>query len=91
MKNILTSWKSSLVGLAGVILTVVTASQDSTFGAMIEDPKVQIALLIGILGFVAKDGNVTGGTVGQPSTRTALIQANQTPSLVNPPDPMAGK
>lgn len=85
MKSFLASWKSSLIGLASVVLAVVSASQDATIGAMINDPKVQIALLVGILGLVAKDGNVTGGTVGQPSTPTAIIEANQAPSAINPP------
>ena len=37
------------------------------------------------LGIVSKQFNVTGGTVGQPSTETALHAANQAVSAVNPP------
>jgi len=36
-------------------------------------------------GIVAKDANVTGGSVGQPSTPEALHAANQAPSIANPP------
>lgn len=36
-------------------------------------------------GIVAKDYNVTGGTVGQPSSAAALTAANQAPSIANPP------
>jgi len=36
-------------------------------------------------GVVAKDKNVTGGDVGQPSTPQALTDANQAHSAVNPP------
>lgn len=87
MNKFITSWKSSLVGIAGVVLAVVSASQDPSIQAMAVDPKVQIALLIGLLGLVAKDSNVTGGTTGQPSTQQALVEANQAPSALNPPKP----
>lgn len=38
-------------------------------------------------GVVTKQYNVTGGSVGQPSTAQALADANQHPSAVNPPIP----
>jgi len=38
-------------------------------------------------GIVTKQYNVTGGSVGQPSTPQALADANQHPSVVNPPIP----
>jgi hypothetical protein len=36
-------------------------------------------------GVTAKDSNVTGGTIGQPSSPKALLIANQEPSVENPP------
>lgn len=85
--NMFTSWKSTVVGLAGVLLAVFSASQDPSIQAMVLDPKVQIALLLGVLGLVTKDSNVTGGTVGQPSTPEAIQASNVAPSASNPPEP----
>lgn len=85
MSQFLISWKSTLIGIASVVLMVITASKDPSLQAMIVDPQVQIALVVGLLGFVTKDSNVTGGSKGQPSTPTALMQANQAPSASNPP------
>lgn len=56
----------------------------------VKDPAVQTFLVMGILGLLAKDFNVTGGTAGQPSSPQALMDANQHPSVANPPvGPMA--
>lgn len=40
-------------------------------------------------GIAAKDVNVTGGTVGQPSTLKAMSDANQTVLISTPPIPVA--
>ena len=45
---------------------------------------VQMGGLIS-LGITAKQYNVTGGSIGQPSTHAALVDANQAPSQINPP------
>ena len=85
MKSFIASWKSTAAGIAAILIAVISASQDASLQAMALDPKVQIALVVGLLGLVAKDGNVTGGTTGQPSTPEALHAANQAVSTVNPP------
>lgn len=71
------SWKSSLVGLAGVVLTYLTARQDMDVSTVIHDPRFHMFLLISILGLVAKDSNTTGGSNPAPSTPEALIASGQ--------------
>jgi hypothetical protein len=76
----LTSWKTTLSGVASVVLGVLQASKHTTLSEIVNDPLVWFALVIALLGFFAKDGNVTGGTTGQPSTQKALAEANQAPA-----------
>jgi hypothetical protein len=83
----ITSWKTTIIGLAAAILAVVQGVQVNNWRQMISDPTFQTKVLIAVLGFFAKDWNTTGGTVGQPSTPEALHAANQAPSTVNPPVP----
>jgi hypothetical protein len=79
------SWKTTLAGLISLFLGAMQAYSLHDWGAAIKDPRVQTAVLLGILGMLAKDSNVTGGTTGQPSTPKALADANQAPSPLNPP------
>lgn len=84
----MTSWKSSLVGIIAVVLGVIqAASHNGDWLAAVKDHSVQLAIAVAVLGFVSKDSNVTGGSVGQPSTPTALDAANQAHSSANPPIP----
>jgi hypothetical protein len=53
-----TSWKSSVIGLAGFVLAGCTAKGWIT----VEQSAAILAFIVGILGLVAKDSNVTGGT-----------------------------
>lgn len=85
MQNFLASWKTTLTGLASILLGILQASTDKDLTAMIHDPRLPVLFLIGVLGLVGKDGNVTGGQKGQPSTPAALIDANQAMSSINPP------
>jgi hypothetical protein len=87
----LTSWKSSFIGVAGVFLAALQAHNAPTWSAAFHDHGFQMAILIGILGWVAKDSNVTGGTKGQPSSPSALADANQEPSKSKPPVPEVKK
>ena len=80
------SWKSTLIGIVGLVLGILQASShNGDWVAALHDRSVQLAIAVAILGFVSKDSNVTGGTSGQPSTAQALADANQHPSAVNPP------
>lgn len=80
------SWKTTLVGLVAVVLGVLQGySGGGGVSGALHDPKVQMLLLLGILGFFSKDFNTTGGTKGVPSTPAALAAANQAPSTENPP------
>jgi len=86
------SWKTTISGLAAVALGVLQASKHTMLVAIINDPLVWFALVVGVLGFFAKDSNVTGGDHGQPSTVQALAAANQEPATgVNAPVPTPPK
>jgi len=63
MKN--TSWKTTLIG---AILAIVIAVQPLIATGTIDWKAVIVAALIAGLGFVAKDSNVTGGTVSNGKT-----------------------
>jgi hypothetical protein len=79
------SWKSTLIGVISAAVGVIQASTDPTWMDALKDPKVQLAIVVAILGWVSKDSNVTGGNSGQPSTPKALHDANQAPNPVNRP------
>ncbi len=82
------SWKSTLVGLVAAIWAVVSGLEIHDWSAALHDHGIQTKLMLAVLGFIVKDGNVTGGTSGQPSTPKALIEANVAPSEVAPPKPV---
>jgi hypothetical protein len=71
-----------LEDVAGLSLFVAAmqSMNDANIAVAVKDPRVWTAVLIGLIGLLAKDGNVTGGTVGQPSTTKALADANQAPA-----------
>ena len=82
------SWMTSTVGLLSAIYPVAQTFktfQTGDWQRLSHDPLFYIAMLGAVQGWVSKDANVTGGTVGQPSTTEALAAANQNPSEVNPP------
>jgi hypothetical protein len=81
------NWKTTVSGLVGAGAGLVLYLQ-----MYIHEPAwlVGIASFAAIGGFAtiglsAKDFNVTGGSVGQPSTSQALHDANQEPHADNPP------
>jgi hypothetical protein len=75
------NWKTNLVGIASVVVGVVQASAyKGDFAAAFKDKGVQMSIVVAVLGFVSKDWNTTGGSVGQPSTPQALADANQAPA-----------
>ena len=76
----ITSWKTTISGIASMALGVLQGTKHTTLAQAFQDPLVQFALLVGLLGIFAKDSNVTGGTKGTPSTPEALAEANQAPS-----------
>ncbi len=77
---IIKNWKTTAFGAISLILGIVQASGDGNVGTILHDGKVQMAILVALLGFFAKDHNVTGGNVGVPSTPQALAEANQAPA-----------
>ena len=79
------SWRTALVGVLSVFYAAMNAYGDGSLQMAIHDPKVQIAVLVALLGILAKDSQVTGGTTGQPSTPEAMKTANQQPSAEHPP------
>lgn len=78
--NTIKSWKTTLIGIASLILGIIQTYNEG-WAMAIHDPKVQMAVLVGVLGMLAKDGNITGGSVGIPSTPEALAAANQAPAI----------
>ena len=80
------SWKTTVAGLAAIALGAYQAYMGPGGPAQaIKDPVVQSLFALGVLGLLAKDSNVTGGTRPQPSTPEALRGANQAPNPENPP------
>ncbi len=72
------SWKTSAAGLIALLVGAWQAqAAGMTLSQALHDPAVQLALITGIGLMLAKDTNVTGGTVGQPSSPQALRDANQ--------------
>lgn len=66
-----TSWKSSLIGLAGGIITAAVAFAQ----AQPQPGWYVVSLALVALGRLAKDANVTGGTV--PATPEAKVRVQQ--------------
>lgn len=81
----LTSWKTSLSGIVLGALGFFQAYQIHDWHKVMEDPTTLGLFAAAVLGLNAKDGNVTGGSVGQPSTAAALTASNVQHSAVNPP------
>jgi hypothetical protein len=79
------SWKTALAGIISFLLAAYQGSHDLTISGAIHDPQFQTLVVVGLLGLLAKDFDVTGGTTGQPSTPAAMKEANQAPSVANPP------
>jgi hypothetical protein len=69
-------WKPMLVALGGIVIAAWDTLSYPNIQAALSDPnfphKIAVALLIAALGFVTKQKNVTGGTIGQPSTYKAM-------------------
>lgn len=84
-QSLTASWKTTVTGIAAIALGAYQAymGNDGIVGAL-HDPAVQTLFAVGVLGFLAKDHDVTGGKKGQPSTIEALAAANQAPA--EPPD-----
>lgn len=82
-QQLLFSWKTSLLGVAGFVLAVIQATNDTTIPMLIHDQKFWFALLIAGLGFLAKD-NTAHGTPSAPippaqAAVTAAIAVRATP------------
>jgi hypothetical protein len=85
LKSMVASWQTSLAGIAAIALGAYQGymGHAGIVGA-IHDPAVQTLFVLGVLGLLAKDHNLTGGTKGQPSAAHAMEDANQAPA--RPPD-----
>ena len=73
------SWKTTAVGIASAIYPVAQgfkAFQDGDWNKLFHDPLFYGAVLVAIQGFVAKDANVSGGTVAQPSS-AEVVEASK--------------
>lgn len=57
---VLANWKTSLAGAAAVLLLVC-----DWLGVPVPAKDELLAMILAALGFAAKDGNVTGGSVRQ--------------------------
>lgn len=80
-KTLTASWKSTAVGIGSLAYaTYQTYMGPGGISGAIHDPAIVGTFILGVMGLIVKDGNVTGGTKGQPSTVTALAAANQAPA-----------
>ena len=84
------SWKTTTMGFLAAIYPVAQgfkAFQTGDWKTLSHDPIFWGAMIVAVQGWVGKDGNVTGGSVGQPSTPQALADANQAAAKgVNAPE-----
>lgn len=87
------NWMPTVAGLISAATSLVMFLQQ---GGYYQFPMwaIGVAMFANVgglagLGIVSKQFNVSGGTVGQPSTPEALQKANQAPSATNPPVPKA--
>lgn len=71
----ITSWKTTLGGLLSLFVGAMASYNDASFNAAIHDFRVQMAVVVGIIGLLAKDSNVTGGT--KPSTPEAAVRVEE--------------
>ncbi len=90
MPKSLASWKTTLAGvlssLVGLLQVYVGISNGLPVKSVFTNPVTLLALLTGVGLILAKDGDVTGGSKGTPSTPQALADANQAPAVgVNAP------
>jgi len=81
----ITNWKTTALGALAAVLGFLQAYMIHDWHTIIKDPTTLVMFVLALLGFAAKDSNVTGGTTGQPSTPSALVAANQAPNPQNPP------
>jgi hypothetical protein len=80
--------KNWMPALAAIISAIASGMIFMQFGGFIDFPRWVLGILAFIqaggtaaLGVTAKQFNVTGGDVGQPSTLKALADANQAPAV----------
>lgn len=62
------SWKTTLGGAAAAALGFFQAYKIHDIHQIISDPTTLSMFVLAVVGFVAKDSNVSGGTVAQPSS-----------------------
>lgn len=75
------NWQPKLLGLVAALFSAYQAlDYMGDWQSAIHDHGVQTALLLALYGFLVKQSNVTGGSVGQPSTAAALIASNSAPA-----------
>ena len=53
--NALKSWRSSVAGLAALVLAAYNASAYKSFTYAIHDPHFQTFVIVGLLGLIVKD------------------------------------
>ena len=67
----MTNYKTTIAGLvAAVAAALIPVLQKGGFNLSEDWPKLLIAVAIAVLGLLAKDHDVTGGTPSTPATRT---------------------
>ncbi len=85
LKSFTASWKTTALG----VISLAYATYQTYMGpggvqGAIHDPTIVGGFILGLIGLFGKDGDVTGGTKGQPSAKQALQEANVAPA--KPPD-----
>lgn len=56
------SWKSTLLGMISIALSILQGKIGNykSLSDALHDPTVQVLILVGLIGFVTKDANVSG-------------------------------
>ena len=60
LSNALRNWKTTVLGVLMILIGIIQASKAASFQAAFSDPQIQIAMVAGVVAFLAKDSDKTG-------------------------------
>lgn len=86
-KSLTKSWKTTLLGLGSLFLAAVQTYNAPSLQSAFHNPQVQIAMLAGALGLLAKDHDATGGTLTVDVPQSADVPKTVSVSTGPPEDP----
>lgn len=83
------SWRTTLLGLASVLYGVIQTFNEPTLDAALHDQRLWMALIVAIMGFVAKDSNAHG-TPDQPISPEQSAKITAVANSVSTPGSFVG-